>query len=214
MKIKVLCSDNSHPVYSHLEEWKSAQVDNEIILINKAEDILEGADILFLVSCTEVVSEKIRSKFRYSLVLHASDLPRGRGWSPHIWDVVHGKQEITLSLLNAEDIVDSGDIWRKMKIPLTGYELYDEINKKLFDAEIKMLDWACKRVESAQPVRQALGDSSYHRKRTPSDSEINIDEPLRSQFNLIRICDPDRYPAFINIDGHKFKLFLIRDENE
>lgn len=214
MIIKVLCSDKAHPVYSYLEKWKSRQVDHEIMLINRLADVGAGGDILFLVSCTELVTEEMRKKFRYTLVLHASDLPHGRGWSPHIWDIVNGRKEITLSLLNAEDKIDSGDIWKKIKIPLTGYELYDEINEKLFQAELGMLDWACENIEWAVPVPQAQSGSSYNRKRTPVDSTLDIDKSLRSQFNLVRVCDPERYPALINIDGHKFKLILIRDENE
>ena len=49
----------------------------------------------------------------YTLVLHASDLPDGRGWSPHVWDVISGKSSLTLSLINAEDSVDTGHIWKK-----------------------------------------------------------------------------------------------------
>lgn len=119
-----------------------------------------------------------------------------------------------MSLLNAEDKIDSGDIWKKIKIPLTGYELYDEINEKLFQAELEMLDWACENIEWAVPVPQAQSGGSYNRKRAPVDSTLDIDKSLRSQFNLIRVCDPERYPALINIDGHKFKIILIRDENE
>lgn len=95
MIIKVLCGDKAHPVYSYLEKWKSCQVDHEIMLINQLADVGVGGDILFLVSCTELVTEKIRERFRLTLVLHASDLPHGRGWSPHIWDIVNGSEEIT-----------------------------------------------------------------------------------------------------------------------
>jgi methionyl-tRNA formyltransferase len=55
-----------------------------------------------------------RAKYDSSLVLHASDLPAGRGWSPHIWAITNGAESVTLSLLEAEDQVDSGRIWKKM----------------------------------------------------------------------------------------------------
>ena len=43
-------------------------------------------------------------------MIHASDLPKGRGWSPHIWGLINEAQQITISLLEAVDKVDSGDI--------------------------------------------------------------------------------------------------------
>ena len=66
-------------------------------------------DILFLVSCSEIVKKDIRMKFRHTLVLHASSLPKGRGWSPHIWEILNGADQIVISLLEAEDKIDSGD---------------------------------------------------------------------------------------------------------
>ena len=92
----------------------------------KAE--LSGGDLLFLVSCHELIGADIRDQYRTTFVLHASDLPVGRGWSPHVWTVVNGGNEIVLSLLEAEDKIDSGDIWAQRRIPLQGHELYEEIN--------------------------------------------------------------------------------------
>ena len=67
---------------------------------------------------------------------HASDLPKGRGWSPHIWQVLEGKQEIRVSLLEAEDAVDSGAIWHQNKLVIPQSALWDEVNEALFDAEL------------------------------------------------------------------------------
>jgi methionyl-tRNA formyltransferase len=32
--------------------------------------------------------------------------------------------------------------------------------------------------------------------------------PLAEQFDLQRICDPERYPAFFELHGHRYKLTL------
>lgn len=209
MKITILCSDSRHPVYQHLLDWQKANEDKyQIELLNSVSSIEEGGDILFLISCSEIVRQDVRDKFNYTLVLHASDLPRGRGWSPHIWDVLNGAKELTLSLLNAEDSVDTGDIWQKVTIPLDGLELYDEVNRKLFEAELQLMNWACENIYTAEPVSQPNGETSYHRKRTPEDSRVDIDESIASQFNLLRISDPDRYPAYIVVNGQKYKIKL------
>ncbi|WP_345868362.1 UDP-glucuronic acid dehydrogenase [Shewanella algae] len=211
MKVTFLCSDFNHPVYPYLSAWQQANKDNySISIVSKVGEITEPGDILFLISCSEIVKAQTRELFSYTLVLHASDLPQGRGWSPHIWDVVSGKDGLTLSLLNAEDSVDTGDIWQKKHIKLNGTELYDEINTLLFEAEIDLISWACQHVLTAKPVPQESGETSYYRKRTPADSEVDIDKSIKAQFNLLRVCDPNRFPAFFELNGRKYKLIVER----
>lgn len=215
MKIAIICSDVSHPVYGYLSEWVKANTDKyDINLLTSITHVQNAGDILFLISCSEIVSKTTRDLFKYTLVLHASDLPKGRGWSPHIWDVLNGSDHLTLSLLNAEDSVDTGDIWQQMIIPLNGSELFDEINHKLFNAELKLMSWACQNIDSVKPYKQTDLKSTYHRKRKPADSEINVDESIRSQFNLLRVCDPNRFPAFFYINGCKYNIRLEKVNEE
>ena len=58
-------------------------------------------------------------------------------------------------------------------------------------------------------ARKQRGRGSYNRKRYPNDSEININKSIKSQFNLLRICDNERYPAFFYYKKQKyiFKIF-------
>lgn len=215
MNVTIICSDNQHPVYPYLQDWcRENSPVYDISLLTSVKEIGRDGDILFLISCSEIVRQDVRSKFRYTLVLHASDLPKGRGWSPHIWDIISGKSLLTLSLLNAEDAVDTGDIWRKVTIKLDGTELYDEINSKLFDAEISLMDWACENIDNTLPVNQVDDSSSYYRKRTPVDSEIDIKKSLESQFDLLRVSDPDRYPAYMVVKGQKYKIKLEKMDDE
>ena len=211
MKVTLLCSDFDHPVYPHLVCWQQEYDDvYSISIVNKVDEIKESGDLLFLVSCTELVKQHIRAMFSHTLVLHASDLPKGRGWSPHVWDVISGKSTLTLSLINAEDSIDTGDIWRKKHIELAGTELYDEINTLLFEAEIDLITWACSNVNSVEPYQQSVDHKNYYRKRTPADSHIDINLSIRDQFDLLRVCDPLRFPAFFQIKGKKFKLIIER----
>jgi len=211
MKITIICSNKQHPVYAYLERWRTQNsAIYDIELLNSARDISSCGDILFLISCSEIIKEDVRKLIRYSLVLHASDLPQGRGWSPHIWDVINGKNELVLSLLNAEDGIDTGSVWQKRHITLSGYELYHEINHKLFEAELSLISWACKFIDSSIPLPQDNTESSYHRKRTSEDSQLDADCSIRSQFNLLRVCDPERFPAHVMIDDKKYIIKVER----
>lgn len=209
MRISVLCSDKRHPVNRHLYDWISEwQGIHEIDLVRKKSD-LSGGDVLFLISCSEILNSAERSTYRVCLVLHASDLPQGRGWSPHIWQIVGGAEEVTLSLLEADDKVDNGRIWKKVRVFVPKHALWDEINKLLFDAEIDLMNFAVREFEHVRPVEQDAGiPPSYYPRRSPGDSKIDPRLSIAAQFDSIRVCDPKRYPAYFELYGKKYKLVL------
>lgn len=180
---------------------------------SKAE--AKGGDLLFLISCTEIITVEERARYGASLVLHASDLPKGRGWSPHIWELSTGAELITLSLLEAEDKVDSGRIWKKLQIAVPKHALWDEINQLLFEAEISLINFAVKNYSSIEPQSQqeALGAKSYPR-RTPQNSRINPEKSIAEQFDLIRVCDPNRFPAFFEFRGQRYLLKLEKSNEQ
>lgn len=207
MKITLLVSDTAHPVYSFLERWRQGQGGlHEIEIKQRAEDAV-GGDFLFLISCSEIIGPDIRARYKHSLVVHASDLPQGRGWSPHIWQILAGQKTIMVSLLEAEDKVDSGRIWLQKPLQFEGHELYDEINDRLFATTAALISEAIKGADTIAPRAQE-GESSYYEKRKPGDSRIDPAQSIESQFNLLRVADPDRYPAFFDHAGHRYAIHL------
>lgn len=207
MQISFLCSDKQHPVNGHLRRWIGQQQGKHNIELVCKKSELSGGDILFLISCSEIVSAAERAAYRASLVLHASDLPLGRGWSPYIWQIIAGAEEITLSLLEAEDKVDSGRIWKKVKFPVPIHALWNEINERLFDAEIELIDYAVSEFDSIVPVEQDPNiEPTYYSRRSPTDSQIDPTQSIANQFDSIRVCDPNRFPAFFELHGKKYKI--------
>ena len=206
MKISIVCSSADHPVNDYIVTWMNENKANHTIQLVRKIDEVESGDILFLISCSEIVKKQHRDKFKKTLVLHASDLPVGRGWSPHIWDILNGAEKITLTVLEAEDKVDTGNIWKKEIIQIPRTDLFDEINAKLFQAEMRLMSFAIKNFEGMVPSPQENTEATYHPKRTPADSEIDINKPLSTQFNLLRVADPNRFPAFFTYEGVRYTL--------
>lgn len=207
MKISILCTDPGHPVAPRLRRWREEmETAGHEVTLCWDKKVLPGGDILFLVSCSQLVEAPRRAGYSASLVLHASDLPRGRGWSPHVWAVVNGANELILSMLDAEDAVDSGAIWFKTEVLLEGHELLAEINEKLFAAELCLMSRAVQEWGAVQPVPQTGGASSYLRKRTPDDSRLDPEKTIAEQFDLLRVVDNVRYPAFFEYRGRRYIL--------
>ena len=210
MRVSIICSNVSHPIIPYLEAWKKEQQNSgsRVEIVSESTHLGSG-DILFLVSCSEKITHELRRRIKHTLVLHASDLPKGRGWSPYIWDILSGRYEIILSLIEAEDQIDTGKIWKKVRIPVPNHFLWNEINHALFEGEIGLMNWAVAHSENVVPIEQDKNiQPTYWPKRTVQDSCLDISKTIAEQFDLLRVCDPHRYPAFFEINGQKYKLIL------
>lgn len=215
MDISILCSSETHPVNAWLERWIGRWRGSHRIRLLRSKRDLTAGDLLFLVSCGEILQAAERSRFRHVLVLHASDLPRGRGWNPHIWAILAGAENITVTLLEAGDDPDTGPIWAQRQVHVPAHALHDEINRRIFDAETALMDEALELAHRPRPTPQPADvEPTYHRLRRPSDSELDPHKTLAEQFDLMRVADPERYPAFFRLRGHVYKLKLEKMHDE
>jgi methionyl-tRNA formyltransferase len=211
MKISVICSSSSHPVYPLLENWaKGAGAKHDVELLQSASQ-LSGGDILFLISCHEIISPAVRGRYQRSFVIHSSDLPKGRGWSPQIWEILAGSNDLVVSLVEAHDRVDAGPVWAKRHLILEGHELYDEINRRLFAVWLELMDYAVANVRSTNPVQQDDGAATYFRRRNPEDSRLDPQHSIAAQFELLRVADPNRFPAFFDFRGHRYFVRISKE---
>ena len=214
MNITLLCSDEKHPVNAYMEDWMVNDGQKHSVSLARKKSEASGGDILFLISCTEILADQDRARYRACLVLHASDLPNGRGWSPHVWELAQGAEGITLCLLEAEDKVDSGRIWQKTYIPVPKHALWDEINHLLFQAEVQLIKFAVENFNTIAPWSQANeAHATYYPRRTPKNSEIHAGKSISEQFDLIRVCDPNRFPAYFYHLGQRYLLKLEKSND-
>lgn len=176
---------------------------------------LKEADISFLLSCFEIIGTEFLKLSKHNIVVHASDLPKGKGWSPSSWQILAGQNDIPISLFEATDAVDAGDIYIKDKISLQGHELIDEWQDILGN---KIVSMCCQFIDNYpsilnQKVKQS-GAESFYRRRTPKDSQLDINKSIKEQFNLFRIVDNNKYPAYFDFNGHRYILKIFEDKND
>ena len=169
------------------------------------QEMLKPSDICFLLGCVKIVTQKNLQKSKRNLVVHESDLPRGKGFAPVAWQILEGKQKIPVCLIDASEKVDGGNIWLKKFILLEGHELHDEWRSMQGELTVSLCQEFLETYESLKPQQQVGEESSYPRRR-PSDSELNVEKSIAEQFELMRIVDNDHYPAFFYFRGKKFKL--------
>ena len=191
-----------------LAGWLSAGY--RVRWVHRPEAIVEG-DLCFLLGCGQRVASEQLAKHRNTLVVHESDLPKGRGWSPLSWQVLEGAERIPVTLLEAVDEVDAGDIYMQEWLELDGTELIDELRAKQGRATLEL----CRRFVAEYPrvlerARPQEGEPTWYPRRRPEDSELDPDRTLREQFDLLRVVDNERYPAFFEWRGQRYNLHITR----
>lgn len=166
-------------------------------------------DVVFILGYTKILDKAFLQKNSLNLVVHESDLPRGRGFAPTQWQILEGKNEIPVCLLEAAENADSGDIVFRSSIRLTGYELYDEIRLKQARTTFQMITEFLAVYPNIVRTKQT-GDGSSYRRRRASDGELDVDKSIRSQFNLLRIGNNEEWPSYFVIDGQKYLLKIFK----
>ena len=61
--------------------------------------------------------------------------------------------------------------------------------------------------------KKQICKGNFNKRRTPQDLELNINKSIKSQLNLLRICDNDLYPCFFNYKGKKYILKINKKNN-
>lgn len=168
--------------------------------------VFKDFEIVFIINYTKIISDKLLNKIKLPVVVHASDLPKGKGFAPLIWQILEGKNHINISMIKAVKQFDSGPIIFKEKLKLNGHELYKELRSKLAKIILKLI----KKLLLDYPkikYNQQNGKSTFYRRRYPKDSRLNINKNIKSQFNLLRTCDNEKWPAYFN---YKNKKYIIK----
>lgn len=172
---------------------------------------LPGGDLCFYLSYGRIVDAKTRARYSNNLVVHASDLPRGRGWSPASWLILQGAERLPVTLLEAVDAVDAGPIYLQKWIPLHGAELIDDWRGLIADATIELArSFVSNHPKILNEAREQTGEGSAYPRRRAKDSELDSAKTLAEQFNHLRIVDNTDYPAFFKYKGKEFVLKISR----
>jgi len=181
---------------------------NDVVLVHQPEEVRKG-DVLCLLACEKVFKNLELNKF--NLVVHESDLPKGKGWSPLTWQILEGKNRIPVTLFEAKEKIDSGEIYGKEYIELDGTELLQEIKHKQGIITQELILTFIDDLPNIEGVQQ-YGEESFYPRRGPGDSELDVNKSLKDQFNLLRVCDNERYPAFFMMNGKKYIVKIFKDD--
>ena len=172
---------------------------------------VKNQNIVFPISYTKILPESFLNNNELVLIIHASKLPKHRGFSPLQNQILKNKNKIYISLIKAVNKVDEGPIFIQNSFKLNGTELYDEIRSIQGLQFLKII----KKFLNDYPKvksRKQVGKGNFNKKRSVKDSKLDIKKSIKQQFNHLRINDNKNYPSFFLYKGRKYIIKIYKQK--
>ncbi len=189
---------------------QAAAAGDEARLVRTHEAIPSGG-VAFFLGCVKIAQPEVLARNPVNLVVHESDLPRGRGFAPVAWQILVGATVIPVCLFEASYDADTGPVVYRDRLQLRGDELLSEWRALQGQKSVEL----CMRFlnEDSQPVGTTQqGEPTHYPRRRPTDSRLDPYKTLAEQFDLLRIVDNERYPAFFEHRGRRYRLLIEGDD--
>lgn len=210
LKITILTDNPNSWIIPYVEELKRELTPHSISHITSSNDVDEG-DIMLILGCEKIIPPHFLTKHKSNVVVHPSRLPKGKGFSPLAWQILERSNNIPVTLFEAVEEVDTGEIYIVDYIKLEGHELNEEIKhqqglitKKMVKEYISNFD-----IIKGKPQK---GKETFYPRRRLKESELDINKSIEEQFNLLRVVDNERYPAYFNFKGEKYILKIYKED--
>ncbi len=148
------------------------------------------------------------------LNVHGTLLPKYRGMSLP-WAIELGEKENGVSVHLMDEGADTGDLILQKAFPLSPFETYRSLQRKIHEFEPIVVSEALALYEkggrsAAYPQPALQGDQLPDRK--PTDGEVDPSKPLADLFDKIRSSDPNSFPAYFFHNGEKVCIKLWRPD--
>lgn len=204
----LILTDKDSWIAGYVEEFRSwlVNVGHKAMVANSYPDG-EKFELCFMLSYSKIVSREQLGRCRHNLVVHESALPQGKGWSPLTWQILEGKAIVPICLFEAAEAVDAGDIYIQRNMRFAGTELVEELRHIQGTTTIDMCrEFMGNYPAIIQEARMQQGIESFYVRRRPGDSRLDVYKTLAEQFNLLRVVDNEKYPAFFEYRGRRYRI--------
>jgi methionyl-tRNA formyltransferase len=210
MLIQILVDNNTSWILPYTETLVKDLSQNNINIVHRyTHESVTSGEILIMLSCEKIFKNLHLNK--KNLVIHESALPSGKGWSPLTWQVLEGETRIPVTLFEASVKVDAGNIYDICYIDLDGTELVDELRSKQWVATKELIIRFIKNYNPNNLGTPQTGKESFYPRRTKKDSSLDINKTIFEQFNLLRVCDNERYPAWFEMNGIRYIIKIYKE---
>lgn len=167
-------------------------------------------EVIVVVAFGQILSKEILDMPKYGCVnVHASLLPKYRGSAPIQWAVINGEKESGVTTMLMNEGIDTGDMLKKVVVPLDEKETGGSLFDKLSGEGAKLLVETLKELEQGTATRTPQQDEhSTHAKMLDKKlGRIDFSKSAVEIERLIRGLNP--WPSAYT--GYKGKTLKIWD---
>lgn len=175
-------------------------------LVSLAPDILISAGYPYLLTSADLSVASV------NLNVHPSLLPKYRGKMSGWFIIANGEKETgaTVHFMSAE--MDRGHILAQKSFAVSPFDTLASLARKTAALEPELLFEALGRLRRGEQgwAQDENLQTTYLDIRTPEDSRLDPNKSLIESYDFIRACDPQRFPAFVEIAGQRVGIKLFR----
>jgi methionyl-tRNA formyltransferase len=137
-----------------------------------------------------------------TLNVHDSLLPAYAGFSPLVWALINGEEEVGVTAHLMNDELDAGDIVRQRAVPVEATDTTTDLVHKTVDLIEPITVEALALIASGRTdwTKQDRGKASFFHKRSIEDSRIDWTWPAEDIVRLVR-AQSDPYPNAFTFHG-------------
>jgi methionyl-tRNA formyltransferase len=211
--LNILCDQPDSFFLDYLDDVDKIARKNgwKMFFANEVENIRHG-DLLIAASARSVLSEMDLLKNKRNAVIHPSLLPNYKGSGVLAWSIVEGASAVSVTSFEPNNQIDAGPIIFQTTRELTGFELNQELRSIQACQYLEHINFLCS--ENWYSIPQENVCSKIYPKRNKKHSELDINKTILEQFNLLRVVDNDKYPAFFLHGGRKYVIKIYEFVSE
>ena len=184
---------------------------------NEVTATLKKIEYDLLISCgfSFVLEREAIENSKYAINSHPTLLPKYRGYRSGPYIIINGETESGVTVHLLTDEMDKGDIIMQSKFNVSPFDTTKSLYFKAREIEGKLLFDSIQLLKTGKINRIKQDETkatTFNILRTPDDSLIDWNKPLKDLYNEIRACDPEDYPAYFFVENQKVCIKLWRPE--
>ncbi len=216
----IVTFDDSNDKRTKLDSFKTFSTTSKkplYILTKPSElgNIVEKVkpDIGIVVGWYWIIKPDILNKVRRGILgLHASLLPKYRGFAPLVWQIINGEKESGITLFYFDAGMDAGDIVGQKRFKIKEKDTINDVLSKANCSSIELIDTFLPLImnDTHHRKKQDHKKASYCSRRRPEDGHINWHLSNKEIHNFIR-AQTHPYPGAFSIYKDK-KIFILKSK--
>lgn len=187
---------------------------HDIFITNDYKDVTDEFDLVIVSNYDKIVPKAYFDISRFGMiVIHSSDLPKGRGWAP-IYNSIHlNEKEYVVSAIKIDEKVDKGNILLKVRMLKPPYINNNNLRKIDEEITIVLVEKLLSLLKDRKTVellgkKQEEQYASYYPKREKDANRLDESKSLKEQIYDI-LATNENYASYIELEGEKIEILAF-----